>query len=188
MRRALVVAHPDDECMWFAGFLLRNPGDWTVICCTTPRRDPIRVEKFFSACEELGAVGVAMRLDEPPATVSIPDLSRLDLSAFDQILTHNEVGEYGHQHHRDVHAYVARHWPKRLITSGYGLTLLEPEGAIVSLSSITLTDEEWNRKLRAIGCYNHTSLSDIAPKWQALIDRYHGKVFDLQKEPYVYYA
>ena len=57
MKRAIVVAHPDDEVLWAGGLPLRFPGDWTVVCCSTPAKDPVRAEHFFDACDVLGVKG-----------------------------------------------------------------------------------------------------------------------------------
>jgi LmbE family N-acetylglucosaminyl deacetylase len=61
MRRAVVVAHPDDESIFCGGLLARYAAeDWTVISCSVPLRDghPLeeidRGSKFYFACEVLG--------------------------------------------------------------------------------------------------------------------------------------
>ena len=177
-RRALVVAHPDDEAMWFAGAVIRHPGDWTIICCSIPLRDPARAYKFFDACHVLGAKGRLIPFQESPATQPMKNLGLLDLSGFDVIVTHNRAGEYGHQHHRSVHENIVTRWPDRVVVSGYGLG--QPPDFEVALN-----DAQWQRKLDAIRCYDHVSPSDHGvPKSTALIARY-GATFNLRSEPYV---
>lgn len=176
-RGAIVVAHPDDESLFFAGVPIRFPGDWTIICCSIPRRDPIRQWQFFDACGVLGARGRVFPVQEPESCDGqMTSLSEIDLSGFDVIVTHNAAGEYGHAHHRQVHNHVAAHYGNRAFYSGYG-------SGISPSVSIALTDAEFARKLAALQCYRHTTPIDGKPKWQALLDRY-GAQFDFRNETY----
>ena len=177
----LVVAHPDDESLWAGGLLARTPHiEWTVICCTIPKRDPIRASLFPAACRTLGAAHCrVINRTETPASVPLPDdhLAQLgDLSGYDLIVTHGEEGEYGHVHHRQLSAYVREIYPDAA-TIAYGM-----EGGY----EIALTVQEWDRKLSALMCYDHVlphNGRDL-PKWRALLERYSGE-FDLRVERYV---
>ncbi len=173
----LVVAHPDDETLWCGGLLLRYHTNFQVICCSIPRRDPIRAWKFYDACHRL-AIRRARILPviEPDASSNFDHLSMLDLSEFDCIVTHNAVGEYGHKQHVSVHEYVRSRWADRMISIGYGL----PPGE----TKVVLTAEESRRKQLALQCYDHTSSSDRKPKWEALLQRY-GTQYDLNTEYYI---
>jgi hypothetical protein len=171
---AIVVAHPDDEVMWFGGLMVRHPG-WTVICCSIPRTDPIRAYKFFAACETLGAKARLLPFQEGPASGGLDGLDNLDLAPFDSIVTHNVVGEYGHRHHVQLHRHIAERWPDKMVMGGYG----DAPGSV----RIALSGEEMGRKVAALSCYDHTSPSDGKPKWRALLDRY-GTMFDLSVETY----
>jgi LmbE family N-acetylglucosaminyl deacetylase len=156
---ALVVAHPDDETLWGAGIMLRHPGDWTVICCSIPRRDPIRAWKFFDACTVLGAKPRLLPFTEAEPTESLMGLSTIDLSRFDCIVTHNHAGEYGHLHHKQVAAMI----PKA-IRFGEG----------VGGQPLELTAAESGKKLQALKCYDHVLPygGRKIPKWEALLERY----------------
>ena len=165
MKRAIIVAHPDDETLFGAGIVIRNPGDWTIHCCTIPASDPIRAVKFHDACRVLGAEGVVFPHTEPSANESISWLDEIDLSQYDHIVTHNAVGEYGHQQHKDVHRYVVRKYGKKMITT-FGFT---PQGG--GEHTLILTDIEKARKLKALKCYDHLHPHKGVniPKWEALL-------------------
>jgi LmbE family N-acetylglucosaminyl deacetylase len=184
-RRAVVVAHPDDETLWCGGLMIRYPGDWTVICCSTPKRDPIRAQKFHAACIELGAAKSTIYWRTETRNEPLLDLDAAigDLSRFDLVVTHNKEGEYGHPHHKQVHQYVTVRRPDAL-TIGYG-----GEGSRVR-RVIELADSEWEQKLRALKSYDHLMSwgGRFIPTWQALLTeygtpgKYHG--FNLRRETY----
>src|SRR5687767_15907439 len=102
----IVVAHPDDETLWASSLPIKHRDKrWTIICCSVPRHDSIRAYKFFDACEVLGATPRLVPATESPPDKALSHLDVIDLSKFDCIVTHNELGEYGHLHHQNVHEY-----------------------------------------------------------------------------------
>ena len=170
MKSCVVVAHPDDETLWAGGFLARYAREsvWEVVCCTIPRADPIRADKFLNACGVLGARGIVHPAIEQSAGESLTHLNDIDLSEYDYIMTHNAWGEYGHIHHRNVHSWVLDTYPhKRLGVFGH-------RSVARGVHSITLTEREQSVKMAALECYNH-----ILPyngremtKCAALLERY----------------
>lgn len=160
MQTVIVVAHPDDETIWAGGLATRLKCD--IIACSIPKRDPIRAMKFYDACEILGCRGMILPVVENPP--HLLDLSMLRLDKYDHIITHNEKGEYGHAHHSQLH---------HTIKSKYAYRKLSFFGWGVGGENINLTDEEYQKKLKALQCYDHDNGIDGAPKWQALINRYH---------------
>lgn len=111
MKALIVVAHPDDETLFFAGLILQNRKsiDFSVICVTDGNaygRGHQRKIEFQKACALLG-VKSAFWLGFPDKkNVRIrTDLLTLNLrnfKNFDQIYTHGIDGEYQHPHHQDV--------------------------------------------------------------------------------------
>jgi LmbE family N-acetylglucosaminyl deacetylase len=101
----LVVAHPDDETLFFSSILSKNT---KVICVTDANADgrgTEREKEFQKAIQEYQAQGEMW--DFPDIYDQRLDLTRLEsklktLGDFDQIYTHGPIGEYGHPHHQDV--------------------------------------------------------------------------------------
>jgi LmbE family N-acetylglucosaminyl deacetylase len=178
-RRIAIFAHPDDETLWGAGMLIRYPGTWDALACSIPLRDPQRMRCYYLAAKKLGARPSYLRHREGGKNVPLECWHLLpDLSTYDVILTHGPGGEYGHQHHRQVHAKLAALYPGRLICSAYG-SLVSPDLVL------ELTEPEWQAKLDALRCYNDLMRwqGGRVPTWEALLDEY-GSTFNLRVEPY----
>ncbi len=175
MRRALIVAHPDDESLFFGGLVASEPGDWTIICCSIPRTDPERAWKFFAACDVLKAKPRLLPFIETGPREPLQNVDLIDLRQFDQIVTHGTVGEYGHYQHVQLNRYLAMVCSDKLLMGCYGKS--------AGQKLVVLNEHQLGIKMAAIRCYDHTSPSDGKPKWQALLDRY-GSEFDLGVETY----
>lgn len=174
-RRALVVAHCDDEALWFGGLVASEPGDWTIIACSIPRTDPERAWKFFDSCAVLGAKPRLLPFTEAGPGEPLKRLEQIDLTGFDQIVTHGTCGEYGHVHHLQINRWLTSTFPAKVLTGCYG----KSAGPRV----VKLNERQLGVKMAAIRCYDHTSTTDGKPKWQALIERYSPQ-FDLAVETY----
>jgi len=171
-RPCMVVAHPDDECLWAGGLLARfRHLGWTVICCSTPRRDPVRAERFYAACEALGAkkIGCSLTVEGEPGW-PIPDLDDMLIAAFrkhepDCVVTHGAWGEYGHNQHIQVHMAVANNHNGRILGFGWS-----PVGTLHKNYSLelTMTPDELALKRKALDCYGE--------KADALRQRYYKEL------------
>ena len=120
--KLLIVAHPDDEVLWGGLNLISQPG-WLVVC-STHLNNPTRSAEFFSTMSYCNVTRYIMFDVEDRYTESERVADKLyDGSPFDDalkqlskrdwklVLTHNDQGEYGHQHHRKVHRMVKNYFP-----------------------------------------------------------------------------
>lgn len=156
----VVVAHPDDETLWAGGLLAANP-DTHVLCCSVPRAKPERAVYFIEACAVLGVYGFVAGglagnglVDVEPAMKIAP--------LYDEIVTHNAVGEYGHPAHVQVHeAMRALGVPMRVF--GFGLEAGPPMPAAL-----------YERKLAALACYRNPKILEN-----------QSKNFDLERETFL---
>lgn len=166
---AIVVAHPDDETLWAGGLpIVYSDRSWTVICCSIPRRDPVRAWKFYEACVTLGAMPRLLPMPEQDINTAPVGLNMIDLNQFDCVVTHNEWGEYGHFHHQQVHQFVKDRYKKPFLTFGY-------RPGDIGTELVRLTDEERRQKIAAMQCYNHILEYEgqDCTKWEALMHRYY---------------
>lgn len=131
----LVVAHPDDEILWFSSILSRV--DRAIVCFlgnpAEPERGPARrrvLEQFPTS--NIETLGLDVPLAEQWWDGSTPEVTefgiklpksarglyeksfgilqrrlRTELSGFANVITHNPWGEYGHEVHIQVHRVVA---------------------------------------------------------------------------------
>ena len=172
-KNAVIVAHPDDESLW-AGSLLADRGpEFDVIVCSIPRREPERAWKFFDVAKLLGFHPRVYPVLEPSgANFPMTHLHNIDIWGYDLIVTHNEKGEYGHLHHRQVHDWVKREAKGEIAYFGYGI-----EGEELSHQNLEV-------KQQAIQCYDHPSALTDEPKYIELMRRYYPD--GLTAETYVY--
>jgi len=160
LKKLVLVAHPDDETLWAGGWIIQNPG-CDVVCCSIPRREPMRAYEFFEAVRTLGGYPKLMPFVEPgpsePLKIKFPDICDYDV-----ICTHSKKGEYGHVHHMNVHDFVAERLTKnqRCLTFGYG------KGAsVLMLDTVT-----YKTKMKALACYK--THMGTQTKCEALKKRY----------------
>lgn len=119
MRATFVVAHPDDETIFFGGVirqLVRAGLPVDVVCVTstfaTTALTSIRREEFRRACWGLGARARLLPLADVPGRLDEGELAaalgRVRLSGCGLVFTHGVWGEYGHPHHIQVSRAVHR--------------------------------------------------------------------------------
>lgn len=121
-RRVLVVvAHPDDETLWFGGTIRQAVREGAVVDVVvaasrglSAARAEARLTQLRTACGLLGTRSPTVwgltdapldRLDDAALEGAA---GRTDWGRWDEVLTHGPAGEYGHPHHQDVGAAVHR--------------------------------------------------------------------------------
>jgi len=151
--------------------------EWTAICASIPRLDPVRAWLWHSACEALGVFDARLwPFIETPPTHDLMWLPPIPMDAT-CLVTHGADGEYGHRHHRQVSAWVREAFHGPVITFG-GKT-----GANV----VRLKEETAVRKMTALQCYQHEMPynGETMPKWRALLHRYcEVEGYDFEKETF----
>lgn len=106
--KLMVVAHPNDESMFAGARLATQPNQWKVICVTNGN-NWVRRKEFEDAmklCEaEYEIWNYPDSLHESINEWSLEnDLRRVVYEKYwERILTHNEYGEEGHFHHKQIH-------------------------------------------------------------------------------------
>lgn len=109
MKSLIIVAHPDDEVLWFSSVLFRDNPD--VICITSGRNkddESYRKKAFEKTMDILNIENYEM-LDHPDTDGRLnlsqleKDLSRFTSEKYDRIFTHGPFGDtHNHIHHQDV--------------------------------------------------------------------------------------
>lgn len=123
--RLLVVAHPDDETLFFGGLLASTATQkipWLVVCVTDGNADGngrTRAQQFRDATRKLGVSHIA-HWDFPDIYEQRLDIGALAmrlraLPAPKEVYTHGILGEYGHPHHQDVCAAVFQAFARQKI-------------------------------------------------------------------------
>jgi len=105
----LVVAHPDDETIFFGGLLQvyrRKP--WKVICITDGNaggEGAKRHADFTAACRKMKVRESEMWdfVDRYDVRLPVDEIvARLGKERPTEVFSHGPLGEYGHPHHQDV--------------------------------------------------------------------------------------
>lgn len=106
----LIIAHPDDEIIFFGNYLSNNKTDVICICSSN---DPIRKEEFHKSMEYYKISNFQIWEFESklkPFTDIEKQIikNRLSNLKYDKnkIVTHSRYGEYGHIQHIDIHDIV----------------------------------------------------------------------------------
>lgn len=118
----VIVAHPDDESIYFSGLMMQNRDHpWRVICVTDGGADghaDRRLDQLKRACESL-AVDALEHWNFPDIFEKRLEISQLskkldELQKPHQVYTHGIIGEYGHPHHQDVSYAVHKVWSQKV--------------------------------------------------------------------------
>jgi len=121
--KLLIVAHPDDDVLW-GGINLTMQSGWFVVCASH-LSDPVRSLEFYRSMSFCNVTKYVMydvkeeyTEDESESdkqfygTPFEDGLTQLAKHDWKLVLTHNDIGEYGHEHHRTIHRLVKKHFPE----------------------------------------------------------------------------
>lgn len=128
--KLMVVAHPDDETL-FGGAQLILQNNWKVICVTNGD-NPVRRAEFESVMFiTKSQFEIWSYYDEQFVPLDEIDLAK-DLDRvvrkqkWNKIVTHNQDGEYGHLHHKQIHQLMRKIVGEQLWTFNFDGPFLLP--------------------------------------------------------------
>lgn len=116
----IFVAHPDDELIFFGGFLLRNKN--VLVVCLTNGGNRIRRREFFYSMKLLDTPyrmydfidGVDCKWNEKRVLKKVNSILK-KRTEWKKILTHNVEGEYGHYQHKQLNCIISKSIAKNFI-------------------------------------------------------------------------
>jgi len=123
---ALIIAHPDDEVMFFTPTILQlvnlvHPERFYIICITKGDHDgspTVREKELIASCRSLGVnrdnivfLNDSRFLDHPSRRWNVEELSLklasvLEIHGIESVLTFDSGGVSGHINHKDTHKAV----------------------------------------------------------------------------------
>ena len=123
----MIVCHPDDDIIFGYSALIQNPQSWHVICVTNSS-NLVRSSEFHYVMSKIGCSHEMW--DYPDVwggsfpENELKERLRLVVAKFDNVLTHNADGEYGHSQHRALSQIVSSIVGKNLYVFGKSNKLL----------------------------------------------------------------
>jgi LmbE family N-acetylglucosaminyl deacetylase len=109
----MIVAHADDESIFAGDFLIDSECTWDILCIVTPDHLSLfRIPMFLEKLPAYLGVKTSMLSYEDTRTNPIKGdifkdlLRKITEKSWKKIVTHGPTGEYGHNHHIQVHKEV----------------------------------------------------------------------------------
>lgn len=119
-QKVMFVAHPDDELLWGGRHLLED--DYLVVCLTRGD-DRVRRAEFEAVLKAAGDKGIILSYPDKIGrkrsdwklwrkAIEADIATVLQYKDWELVVSHNEKGEYGHQHHIMTHESVEKEYKK----------------------------------------------------------------------------
>lgn len=126
--KLMVVAHPDDECLFGGAQLLTSTG-WKVLCVTNGDNE-IRRKEFTKVMHVLNCEFEIWNYYDsqftPFGNALFDDLKKVVVDKkWNKIVTHNFMGEYGHLHHMQINEIMKRICPNLWTFNFFGSPMCE---------------------------------------------------------------
>jgi len=118
-KKLLIIAHPDDEIIFFAQILLPNPQDFHIVLVTDGNGDGQGIKRLEDFKKVMQAIKVSSFeswsfpdvFDQKISQIQFNEKLRETchvIGAPSHVYTHGPLGEYGHPHHIQVCELVHR--------------------------------------------------------------------------------
>lgn len=151
MTNVIIVAHPDDELIFFGGLILNS--DKNYVICLTGKDNELRYNEFMTCCNRLGTVGYIFDakdikdndIDIEKYTDNILDILK-DIK-YDRVYTHCNANWCYSKHHINVHD-----WCKKYIKHNLYVATPPKIGLTNRLDMDTFIN-----KVEALKCYSSQS-------------------------------
>jgi len=189
----VVISHQDDEALFCGGLLssICGSSELTIICMSQAKqkRDvEYRNDFFYKTCKILNARAVTTSFRDARHVWSHVDLffrkrpeqidamrtllkAQLEALRPDIVITHNELGEYGHCYHKVVHRVCRQVFdPGNLYFIGVGSKRNGSQRIVV--------DYDAQKKKQLLDCYQNFDAT-------AFSKRFFGAVITYQPETYI---
>ena len=163
-KKLMIVAHPDDEVLWGGGHLMS--GDYLVVCITNGR-DETRAKEFADVAKASNNDCIILKHPDKVAgkrdnwskvkSKILKDIeSIMTYKKWDEIVTHNSNGEYGHVHHQTLHSLVTEIYDRDNIDSElycFGKYYRKSKIDSVKDKLVPLSEEEYEFKKKLADIY-----------------------------------
>ena len=133
MKACMIIAHPDDDAVFGVNFEKSFNFEWDIVTCSaTPERlEELNNFQSFIQKRKVYALNLGYEDNFNDYNTGISTWNNEELlqqvkdlcTCYDVVLSHNELGEYGHPHHKQVGSVIkaCKTLVPNLFVFGYGI-------------------------------------------------------------------